>query len=61
MWAASWWEYAEAAIRLEILWRAWKKLRQDPSTDMTLPYTAPPEGRSPDVRVPVEEEPPAAD
>lgn len=31
-WAARWWEYPEAVIRLESLWRSWEHLRQDPST-----------------------------
>ena len=32
MWAARWWEYDEAVIRLEALWRAWEELRLDPAT-----------------------------
>ena len=27
VWAARWWEYDEAVIRLEALWRAWEHLR----------------------------------
>lgn len=98
VWAAKWWEYDEAVIRLDALWRSWEKLRQDPSTGMSvwwrdhadhhmgvllspdgpfagvkmdpssadqkgvpLPYTAPPEGLFPDERLPVDEQPPAAD
>lgn len=34
-WAARWWEYDEAAIRLEALWRAWEHLRLDPATGMS--------------------------
>ncbi len=36
VWAARWWEYDEAVIRLDALWRAWEKLRQDPSTGMSV-------------------------
>nr|WP_181716190.1 DUF4913 domain-containing protein [Cryobacterium sp.]QJS06046.1 hypothetical protein [Cryobacterium sp.] len=36
VWAAAWWEYDEAVIRLDALWRAWEKLRQDPSTGMSV-------------------------
>lgn len=36
LWAANWWEYDEAVIRLDALWRAWEKLRQDPSTGMSV-------------------------
>lgn len=35
-WAARWWDYDEAVIRLEALWRAWEHLRQDPSTGMSV-------------------------
>lgn len=31
-----WWEYDEAVIRLEALWRAWEHLRLDPSTGMSV-------------------------
>lgn len=36
VWAARWWEYDEAVIRLEALWRAWEHLRMDPSTGMSV-------------------------
>ena len=36
MWAARWWEYDEAVIRIEALWRSWEHLRQDPSTGMSV-------------------------
>ena len=36
VWAAEWWRYDEAVIRLEALWRAWEQLRQDPSTGMSV-------------------------
>lgn len=36
VWAARWWEYPEAVIRLEALWRAWEHLRQDPTTGMSV-------------------------
>ncbi|WP_367645922.1 DUF4913 domain-containing protein [Paenarthrobacter ureafaciens] len=36
VWAARWWEYDEAVIRLEALWRAWEHLRQDASTGMSV-------------------------
>lgn len=36
VWAAEWWKYDEAVIRLEALWRAWEHLRQDPSTGMSV-------------------------
>lgn len=35
-WAADWWRYPEAVIRLEALWRAWESLRQDPATGMSV-------------------------
>lgn len=35
-WAAAWWRYDEAVIRLEALWRAWEHLRLDPSTGMSV-------------------------
>lgn len=35
-WAARWWEYDEAVIRLEALWRSWEELRQDPATGMSV-------------------------
>jgi hypothetical protein len=36
MWAADWWKYDEAVIRLEALWRSWEELRQDPATGMSV-------------------------
>lgn len=36
VWAARWWEYDEAVVRLEALWRAWEFLRRDPSTGMSV-------------------------
>lgn len=36
VWAAEWWKYPEAVIRLEALWRSWEKLRQDPSMGMSV-------------------------
>lgn len=36
VWAARWWEYDEAVIRLEALWRSWEYLRQEPSTGMSV-------------------------
>jgi hypothetical protein len=36
IWAAKWWEYDEAVIRLEALWRSWEFLRLDPSTGMSV-------------------------
>lgn len=33
-WCASWWEHAEAILRLEALWRSWEVLRRDPGTGM---------------------------
>lgn len=35
-WAAEWWKYDEAVIRLEALWRSWEHLRQDPATGMSV-------------------------
>lgn len=35
VWAAEWWRYDEAVIRLEALWRAWEHLRHDPATGMS--------------------------
>ncbi|WP_308221545.1 DUF4913 domain-containing protein [Microbacterium kunmingense] len=32
VWAADWWNYPEATIRLDALWRAWEHLRLDPAT-----------------------------
>lgn len=83
-WAADWWHYPEAVMRLEALWRSWEALRLDPALGLSLwmrdhadhhlavlmspegpfakssdeakvgdplPYTAPPEGLFPDVRL----------
>lgn len=36
VWAAEWWNYDEAVIRLEALWRSWEELRQDASTGMSV-------------------------
>lgn len=36
VWAADWWEYDEAVIRLEALWRSWEELRLDPATGMSV-------------------------
>jgi hypothetical protein len=36
VWAAEWWKYDEAVIRLEALWRSWEHLRQDPATGMSV-------------------------
>ena len=36
VWAADWWNYAEATIRLDALWRAWEHLRLDPTTGMSV-------------------------
>jgi hypothetical protein len=36
VWAAQWWRYEEAVIRLEALWRAWEHLRLDPTTGMSV-------------------------
>ncbi len=33
-WCASWWEHAEAIVRLEAMWRSWEVLRGDPGTGM---------------------------
>ena len=35
-WAAQWWRYDEAVIRLEALWRAWEHLRLDPALGMSI-------------------------
>ena len=35
-WAAEWWRYDEAVIRLEALWRSWEHLRQDAATGMSV-------------------------
>lgn len=36
LWAADWWNYDEAVIRLEALWRSWEALRLDPATGMSV-------------------------
>lgn len=36
VWAADWWNYPEATIRLDALWRAWEHLRLDPTTGMSV-------------------------
>lgn len=36
VWAANWWRYEEAIIRLEALWRAWEHLRLDGATGMSV-------------------------
>lgn len=35
-WAAEWWRYPEAIVRLEALWRSWEHLRLDPGTGMSV-------------------------
>lgn len=34
-WAARWWEYPEAIVRLEAMWRSWEHLRLDPATGVS--------------------------
>ena len=36
VWGARFWEYDEALIRIEALWRAWEHLRQEPGTGMSV-------------------------
>ncbi|WP_280263502.1 DUF4913 domain-containing protein [Nocardia wallacei] len=36
VWCPEWWKHAEAAMRLEALWRAWEYLRQDGKTGMSV-------------------------
>lgn len=36
VWAAEWWRYDEAVIRLEALWRAWEHLRTDAALGMSV-------------------------
>jgi len=36
VWAAEWWRYDEAVIRLEALWRSWEHLRLDAATGMSV-------------------------
>ena len=35
-WCAQWWRHDEAVSRLTGLWRAWEKLRTDPSTGLAV-------------------------
>lgn len=35
-WAADWWRYPEAVIRLEALWRSWEALRLEPALGMSV-------------------------
>lgn len=35
-WAADWWNYHEAVLRLDALWHAWEHLRLDPTTGMSV-------------------------
>lgn len=36
VWAADWWRYPEAILRLDALWRSWEHLRQDAQTGMSV-------------------------
>ncbi|PCC27060.1 hypothetical protein CIK76_18880 [Glutamicibacter sp. BW80] len=36
IWDAKWWNYAEAVIRIDALWRSWETLRNDPSMGMSV-------------------------
>lgn len=36
VWAAEWWQYDQAVIRLEALWRSWDHLRLDAATGMSV-------------------------
>jgi len=36
VWCPEWFRHAEAAVRLEALWRAWEHLRMDPATGMSV-------------------------
>lgn len=36
VWAAEWWRYDEAVIRLEALWRSWEHLRRDGATGISV-------------------------
>jgi hypothetical protein len=36
VWAAQWWNYPEAFVRLSALWRAWEMLRLDPATGLSV-------------------------
>lgn len=35
-WCPEWWRHAEAIARREALWRAWKHLRLDPATGLSV-------------------------
>ena len=35
-WAARWWEYDEAVVRLDALWRSWEYLTQDETTGLSV-------------------------
>ena len=35
-WAADWWRYPEAIVRLGALWRSWEHLRQDGATGSSI-------------------------
>lgn len=35
-WSGDWWNYDEAVMRIEALWRAWEFLRLDPATGMSV-------------------------
>ena len=35
-WAGRWWQHDAAVVRLEVLWRAWEHLRQDPATGISV-------------------------
>ena len=36
VWAAEWWRYTGAVVRLEALWRAWEHLRLDGATGISV-------------------------
>lgn len=36
VWGARFWEYDEALIRLEALWRSWEQLRREPGTGLSV-------------------------
>ncbi|WP_435298465.1 DUF4913 domain-containing protein [Timonella sp. A28] len=38
VWAAQWWKYGEAVVRLEALWRTWEHLRLDTIIGMSVWY-----------------------
>jgi hypothetical protein len=38
IWAADWYNYNEARIRIEALWRSWEFLRNDPATGISVWY-----------------------